>query len=333
MLAKARAPRCGGVPVFSLPIVHHPAYDARFDPAHRFPMGKFGLVAKILREDGLVPQGFHVPGVASAEWVGRVHDRAYVDRVFRAACTPAEEKRIGFPVDERVARRSRRATAGTWLAGKLALEYGLACNTAGGSHHAGPEGGAGFCVFNDVGVAATALLATGDATRIAVLDLDVHQGDGTARIFAEEPRVLTVSIHAERNYPDDKARSEIDVGLPDGVGTAEYLDVLNDVLPAVVLFEPDLVFLNAGVDPHRDDRLGRLALDDDGLARRDERAMRTLRERRIPVAGVLGGGYSRDLPRLARRHTILHRTAWTLFEEERADDDERAGHARSVGRG
>ena len=299
-----------------LPVVHHPAYDARFDPAHRFPMGKFGMLARVLREEGLVPDGFRVPGVASAPWVGRVHDPAYVERVLAARCTPAEEKRIGFPVDERVARRSRRATAGTWLTGRLALAHGLACNTAGGSHHAGPEGGAGFCVFNDVAVAATALLETGDAARIAVLDLDVHQGDGTARIFAREPRVLTVSMHAARNYPDEKAASDIDVALPDGTGDGAYLDALEALLPRVLAFAPDLVFYNAGVDPHGGDRLGRLAMTDEGLARRDRRVLRYLRERDVPVAGVLGGGYGRDLRALASRHATLHREAFRRYAEE-----------------
>ena len=300
-----------------LPIVHHPAYDARFDPAHRFPMSKFGMLARVLREEGLVPDGFHVPGVASAAWVGRVHDPAYVARVFAAACTSAEEKRIGFPVDERVARRSRRATAGTWLTAKLALAHGLACNTAGGSHHAGPEGGAGFCVFNDVAVAARALLETRTVGRIAVLDLDVHQGDGTARIFADEPRVLTVSMHAARNYPEEKARSNLDIELPDATTDAAYLRALEEALAAVLAFRPDIVFYNAGVDPHADDRLGRLALTDGGLARRDRTVIARLRERHVPVAGVLGGGYGRDLRRLANRHATLHRQATLAFLSER----------------
>ena len=301
-----------------LPIVHHPAYDAKFDPLHRFPMGKFGLVAKILREDGLAPEGFHVPGVASAYWVGRVHDPAYVTQVFAADVPRAVEKRIGFDVDERVARRSRHATAGTWLAAKLALAHGLACNTAGGSHHAGPEGGAGFCVFNDVAVAASALLETSEVERISVLDCDVHQGDGTARIFANEPRVQTVSIHAERNYPDEKAASDLDVPLADAVRDDEYLDVLARTLPAVDAFKPQIVFYNAGVDPHRDDRLGRLALTDEGLVRRDTRVFGHFRDQRISIVGVLGGGYSRDLRTLARRHTILHRVAARRYMEEGA---------------
>ena len=309
----------GGVRPPHLPIIHHPAYDARFDPNHRFPMGKFGLVAKILREDGLVPDGFHVPGVASAQWVGRVHDPAYVAQVFAADVPREVEKRIGFEVDERVARRSRRATAGTWLAAKLALQHGIACNTAGGSHHAGSEGGAGFCVFNDVAVAASALLETGDVSRIAVIDCDVHQGDGTARIFASEPRVFTASLHAARNYPDDKALSDLDLALPDGMGDDDYLAALTDVLPKVERFGPEIVFYNAGVDPHRDDRLGRLALTDEGLARRDARVIGHFRDLGVPVVGVLGGGYSRDLRTLSRRHTILHRVAGARYAEEVSD--------------
>ena len=300
-----------------LPIVHHPAYDARFDPDHRFPMGKFGLVARVLREDGLVPGGFHAPVRAPAERIARVHDADYVARVFGARCFPTEEKRIGFPVDARVAERSRRATAGTFLAGLLALEHGIACNTAGGSHHAGPGGGAGFCVFNDVAVAARALLDTDRVARIAVLDLDVHQGDGTARIFADEERVLTVSLHGARNYPDEKATSDIDVELPDGTGDDAYLEALGDVLPQVLAHGPALVFLNAGVDPHRDDRLGRLAMTDVGLMRRDLAAIEFFRARDVPIAGVLGGGYGRDLRALARRHTTLHRAAWHVWARER----------------
>ena len=313
------APRGSEVRARSLPIVHHPAYDARFDPSHRFPMGKFGWVARLLREDGLVPGGYHAPARAPADWIGRVHDPAYVARVFGARCMPHEERRIGFAVDERVAERSRRATAGTYLTALLALEHGIACNTAGGSHHAGPGGGAGFCVFNDVAVAARALLDTGRVERIAVLDLDVHQGDGTARIFAEEPRVLTVSIHAENNYPDAKATSDLDIGLPDGTGDEDYMATLEGVLPRVLAHRADLVFLNAGVDPHRDDRLGRLSLTDVGLMRRDLAAIGLFRSRDLPVAGVLGGGYDRDLRTLARRHTTLHRAAWHVWSTERGE--------------
>ncbi|NDW03995.1 histone deacetylase family protein [Jiella pacifica] len=295
----------------AVPFIHHPAFDANFDPRHRFPMSKFSRLAEILVEDGVVgPAGYHVPAPALPGWLRLAHDPRYVDQVLFSAVPPAIEKAIGFSVDEKVAMRSRCATGGTVLAARLALAEGLACNTAGGSHHAGRDGGAGFSVFNDVAVAACVLLADGDASRILVVDCDVHQGDGTARIFAAEPRVFTLSIHAERNYPADKARSDLDVGLADGLGDEAYLSALSEALDAAsARSRPDLVFYNAGVDPHRDDRLGRLALTDAGLAERDRRVVGYFRERGVAVAAVIGGGYSRDIEALARRHSILHRVA------------------------
>ena len=294
----------------ALPIVHHPAFDALFDEAHRFPMRKFTRLAEILVEDGLVPRGFHVPVPALPAWLELAHDPAYVWAVLEQRVAPALEKAIGFRVDERVAMRSRCATGGTLLAARLALDTGLACNTAGGSHHAAREGGAGFSVFNDVAVAAAALLDEGTVRRVLVFDCDVHQGDGTARIFANDPAVFTLSMHGERNYPYKKARSDHDVALPDGMGDAAYLALLPDLLAfAHEQAAPDIVFYNAGVDPHRDDRLGRLGLSDEGLAERDRRVIGFFRDRGIPLAGVIGGGYSRDIEALSRRHTILHRVA------------------------
>ncbi|WP_102959820.1 histone deacetylase family protein [Mangrovicella endophytica] len=294
-----------------LPIVHHPAFDAQFDTAHRFPMSKFSRLADILVEDGIVsPAGFHIPAPAPRSWLCLAHHPLYVDQVLASAVPAEVEKRIGFPVDERVAMRSRCATSGTVMTARLALAEGLACNTAGGSHHARAETGAGFSVFNDVAVAAALLLADGDVARILVVDCDVHQGDGTARIFANEPRVFTLSIHAERNYPDDKAVSDLDVPLPDGTEDAAYLEALEAALSAATRrLCPDIVFYNAGVDPHRDDRLGRLALTDAGLAERDRRVLGHFRDAGIPVACVIGGGYSRDIEALARRHSIIHRVA------------------------
>lgn len=295
----------------SVPIIHHPAFDANFDARHRFPMSKFSRLAEILVEDGVVgPAGYHVPAPALPQWLRLAHDSRYVDQVVFAAVPPEIEKAIGFKVDEKVAMRSRCATGGTVLAARLALAEGLACNTAGGSHHAHRSGGAGFSVFNDVAVAASVLIADGDASRILVVDCDVHQGDGTARIFAEKPRVFTLSIHGERNYPAEKARSDLDVGLPDATADEDYLAALAGALDeAFAAARPQVVFYNAGVDPHRDDRLGRLALSDAGLAERDRRVIGFFRDRDIPVAAVIGGGYSRDIEALARRHTILHRVA------------------------
>ncbi|WP_182084783.1 histone deacetylase [Aureimonas sp. ME7] len=293
-----------------LPLVHHPAFDAEFDAAHRFPMRKFTRLAEILVEDGLVPTGFHQPVPALENWLELAHDPAYVAAVLHARVGGATEKAIGFPVDERVALRSRCATGGTVLAAELALEHGLACNTAGGSHHAAREGGAGFSVFNDVAVAAGVLLSQGSVGRVLVFDCDVHQGDGTARIFQDDAAVFTLSVHGERNYPHPKATSDLDVALPDATGDEAYLALLPELLErAMREARPDIVFYNAGVDPHIDDRLGRLALSDRGLAERDRRVIGFFREHGIPLAGVIGGGYSRDIETLSRRHTILHRVA------------------------
>ncbi|WP_157070012.1 histone deacetylase family protein [Aureimonas frigidaquae] len=274
-------------------------------------MSKFSRIAEILAEDGIVgPAGFHPAVPASESWLERAHDPAYVQRILTGTATRAEEKAIGFAVDARVTQRSLHATGGTVVAARLALEHGLACNTAGGSHHAGPHGGAGFSVFNDVAVAAATLIADGDVQRCLVFDCDVHQGDGTARIFAQDPAVYTLSIHCARNYPTDKATSDRDVALPDGVVDAAYLALLPALLTqSFAAAAPDIVFYNAGVDPHMDDRLGRLSLSDGGLAERDRRVIGFFRERGIPVVGVIGGGYSRDIDALARRHTILHRVA------------------------
>lgn len=299
-----------------LPIVHHPDYDARFSPVHRFPMGKYTLLMNALRERGIVERAsLHRPGPAPSAWLGLAHERGYVDRVLTQRVPPAIERLIGFAVDERVARRASLACAGTVLTARLALEEGLACNTAGGSHHARFEHGAGFCVFNDVAVATEVLRAGGEAQRILIVDADVHQGDGTARIFADQPDVFTFSIHGARNYPSKKETSDLDIELPDGTGDDAYLERLVDGLSeALARFpNPDLAFYLAGIDPHHEDRLGRLSLTDEGLARRDEMILSALRERSIPVATVISGGYSRDMESLGRRHAFVFGVAETLI--------------------
>ncbi len=295
------------------PIVHHPAYVARDVPAsHRFPMGKFRAVAERVIEAGLVADwdGFHQPIPAPAAWLETAHTGAYVDQVLTQSVPADLERRIGFKMSEPVATRSRCAVAGTVLAARLALEHGAACNTAGGSHHAGPDGGAGFCVFNDVAVAARLLTGEGAVKRVLVVDLDVHQGDGTARIFEREPDVFTLSVHCEENWPRRKAVSDMDVGVTKGTGDADYLRIARAAVEeALDAARPDLVFFNAGVDPHREDRLGLLDLTDEGLARREAMVFEAAMRRGAPVCGVLGGGYSRDLDALSRRHVLLHRAA------------------------
>lgn len=292
----------------SLPIVYHPDYMAPLRPGHRFPMSKYGYLRETLVARGILPAvgGYIAPAPAGFAQIAAAHDPGYVDRVLTLSLTPEETREIGLPATEAVARRARLSAAGTALAARLALEHGIACNMAGGSHHAGPMKGSGFCVFNDVAVAARLMLDEGLARRILVVDLDVHQGDGTAAIFRDEPAVFTLSVHAEKNFPVRKVPSTRDVGLPDGVADADYLAQLPELLEgALAAQRPDLVFYNAGVDPHAADRLGRLALSDAGLRGRDRLVIETVRRRGIPLACVLGGGYDDDMAALAGRHAIL----------------------------
>lgn len=293
-----------------LPIVHHPAYTADIPAEHRFPMGKYRRLAELLREGGLAAGGFFEPEPASAEQLSLAHDAAYVEQVLTLSLPRAIEREIGLPMNETVVRRARAATGGTILAARLALEAGIACNTAGGSHHARSSQGAGFCTFNDVAVAIRVLQREGRIATALVVDCDVHQGDGTAEIFAADASVTTLSLHAERNYPARKRQSTLDVPLPDDTDDARYLKALASALPR--LFEaspPDIVFYNAGVDPHAEDRLGRLALSDGGLAARDAMVIGEVSRRGIPLVGVVGGGYGSEIDPIARRHALLFSAA------------------------
>ncbi len=245
----------------------------------------------------------HEPLPMPRAWIEAVHDPDYVEQVATCSVPPEKERRIGFPVTERVMRRSMLSPGGTWAAARLAFVHGYAANAAGGSHHALADTGAGYCVFNDLAIAANRLIAEGEAERILILDLDVHQGDGTASLLAGRGDIFTLSIHAEKNFPVRKARSTLDIGLPDGVRDEHYLAILHDSLPRVLdEFQPAIILYQAGVDPHEADRLGRLALTDAGLDARDRFVMRQARRRGIPVASTMGGGYGEDRMAVARRH-------------------------------
>lgn len=299
----------------SLPIVAHPDYDARDIPSdHRFPMRKFSALAHLLQEREMVGAiGFHEPLAAPAAWLALAHDLDYVLGVLSANLAPAIARRIGFPMTAGIARRAQAATGGTVLAARLALAHGIACNAAGGSHHADQAGGAGFCVFNDVAVAIKVLQAEGAIRRVLVIDCDVHQGDGTARIFTGDSSVFTLSLHCEKNFPVRKAISDLDIGLAPGTGDDDYLTALDHALRiAFARFSPDLVFYNAGVDVHAEDKLGLLSLTDTGIAARDNLALDYCRRRGLPVVGVLGGGYGEDPTVIAARHAILFAQAATL---------------------
>lgn len=287
-----------------LPLVHHPDYDAHsVDDGHRFPMRKYTLVANALRMRG---RALILPKLATQEQLELVHDPAYVSAVMTSSLDARQARKIGFAMTPAIARRACAAVGGTIYAAQFAFVSGAAVNLAGGSHHAHSDMGAGFCVFNDVAVAAEIILAQGRAQRILIVDLDVHHGDGTAQIFAERDEVFTFSMHCQDNWPTYKPASDLDIGLPQGTPDAIYLTTLQQMLArAFDLAAPDFVFYNAGVDPHGEDRLGKLALTDGGLAARDRLVAEICRDRKLPLCGVLGGGYSKDALAVAQRHLFL----------------------------
>jgi acetoin utilization deacetylase AcuC-like enzyme len=283
-------------------IVHHPDYRIGRQRSGVFPWDKYGAIMDILRAGPSPPFEF-APPLMEREWLAAVHDPDYVDEVFAAEVPPEKARRIGFPVTEGLARRARRTVAGTWMAARIALQCGYAANSAGGSHHALYETGAGYCIFNDLAVAAHRLLEEGMVRHVLIVDLDVHQGDGTASLLAGRSDVVTFSMHADRNFPVRKALSTLDVPLPDGTGDDAYLDLLEQHLPILIAdHRPDIILYQAGVDAHGEDRLGRLALTDAGLNARDALVASLARAHGIPLASALGGGYGGDHRAVARRH-------------------------------
>lgn len=285
-----------------LHVVHHVDYMAPPPERGTFKFDKYMLVMVALRDSGF-PITEHAPPPCPREWLEAVHDPAYVEQVFTAQVPYEKERRIGFPVTPHIASRVRHTNGGTWLAAQLAMEHGYAANSAAGSHHALHDTGAGFCVFNDLAVCANRLIAEGDAARVLIVDCDVHQGDGTAALTAGRDDIFTLSIHAEKNFPVRKARSDLDIALPDGTGDEAYLAALSAHLPQVIdEVTPDIVLYQAGVDPHEGDKLGRLALSSDGLERRDRYVVGEVRRRGLPIASALGGGYGTDQREVAGRH-------------------------------
>ena len=293
-----------------LPLFHHPDYVAALPTGHSFPMAKYALLLTALAEAGQAV-AVHTPEPMPRQWLEAVHDPDYVAAVLAAAVDPVRTRRIGFPVTPAVATRTLAVAGGTWAAAVHALAHGYAANGAGGSHHALPDGGAGYCVTNDLAIAAQRLVTERAVRRILIVDLDVHQGDDTAVIFAGRDDVLTFSMHAARNFPVRKARSFRDVELPDGTDDATYLAILATELPALLdQVRPGLVLFQAGVDPHQDDRLGRLGLSDAGLAARDAQVVAACRSRGIAIAATLGGGYAGDAMIVARRHAAGLAAQW-----------------------
>jgi acetoin utilization deacetylase AcuC-like enzyme len=299
-----------------LPIVYHPDHVADLPVGHRFPMGKFRRLYEILVHDGVATlDQFHCPEPASAELIALAHAPEYVASYLGGTIDVRAMRRIGFPWSPALVHRTRTALASTLLAAELALEHGLACSTAGGTHHAFYDFGSGYCIFNDLAVTARSLRRASRVRRVLIVDLDVHQGDGTASILQDNPDLFTFSMHCDANFPFHKQRSDLDVPLATGMEDDEYLRVLAAHLPDLLTgVRPDLVLYDAGVDPHRDDALGKLALTDAGLYHRDHYVLTQCLRAGVPVACVIGGGYSTNSDALARRHSTVHRAASAVWE-------------------
>lgn len=300
-----------------LPLIFHDDYDSADIAAdHRFPMRKYSALADFARDrQWLRHDNRHTPEPIDWEDIARVHASDYVEGLRDGTLDPLTVRRIGFPIRPSIVMRARLASAGTLLAARLALSGGVAINMAGGSHHADRAGGAGFCVLNDVAIAASVLLAEGAVRKCLVIDLDVHQGDGTARIFADDDRVFTFSMHCQQNFPREKANSDFDLAVERGLSDTDYLASLRSVLPGLLaVSRPDLVFFNAGVDIHEDDRLGLLNVSQNGIHQRESLIFSTCLQANIPIVGVLGGGYQNDVQALARLHAIQIEAAHDLLQ-------------------
>jgi acetoin utilization deacetylase AcuC-like enzyme len=278
---------------------------------HKFPMAKYsGLRERILAEGIVRPDDLHEAPAAAWEDLRLVHDAGYVDAVAHGTLPREMQRRIGFPWSPQMVERSRRSVGATIAATRVALDEGVAANLAGGTHHSFADRGEGFCVFNDVAVAARVLQRDGDGRRIAIVDLDVHQGNGTAAIFAGDDSVFTFSMHGEKNFPFRKEVSDLDVALADGTGDDEYLGLLRRHLDDVLnRHQPDFVFYLAGADPYEGDRLGRLTMTIAGLRERDELVFAECRARGLPVAVTMSGGYASDVDDIIAIHANTIRVA------------------------
>jgi len=298
-----------------LPIVNHPDYVAQIGDDHRFPIKKFGELIKLLQKKNIATtQNTFQPSEVSKKTLLNVHSEEYINKINNLSLDKDEIRKLGFPLVKSVRRRSFVATGGTVLASKLAVKHKLACNTAGGSHHAFSNEGNGYCVFNDVAVAASYLKKKFKFKKILILDLDVHQGDGTAKIFENDDNVFTASIHSKKNYPSKKQNSNIDIELEDGIEDEKYLNIVNLLLQRIKDFQFDFVFYVAGVDVHFEDKLGKLNITETGIKKREELVINNFFKKNIPLCGVLGGGYNHNFEQLINLHSILHETCKEVLE-------------------
>ncbi len=298
-----------------LKIAYSPIYKYELPSGHRFPMEKYELIPEQLVYEGTVSErNFFHPEALSEEIILFTHEAEYWHKLLHLQLSRKEARAIGFPISSRLVHRGRHIAQGTIDCAKFALQYGVAMNVAGGTHHSFTYKGEGFCLLNDIGIASNYLLRAGLAQKILVVDLDVHQGNGTAQIFRNEARVFTFSMHGAKNYPIRKEASDLDIGLPDGTKDKAYLAQLYDTLPKLFdLVQPDFVFYLSGVDILESDKLGRLSVSMQGCKARDRFVLETCKARKVPLAISMGGGYSKRVAHIVEAHANTFRLAQDIF--------------------
>jgi acetoin utilization deacetylase AcuC-like enzyme len=298
-----------------LKIAWTPEYVLPLPPTHRFPMSKYEVLPQQLLHEGTInTENLFVPRVLDEQSILWTHRADYWQKLKTNSLTPQEQRRTGFPASVELIRREVVISGGTLMCTQFALEYGIAMNIAGGTHHAFTYKGEGFCLLNDQAIAANYLLKTNLAEKILIVDLDVHQGNGTAEIFGQEPRVFTFSMHGANNYPLVKATSDLDIALPDHTDDKFYLSTLDTNLRHVVDFvEPDFMFFQSGVDILATDRLGKLSVTREGCRQRDQLVLSIAKANRIPVVVSMGGGYSSDFRDIIEAHANTYRVAQNIF--------------------
>ena len=298
-----------------LKIAFDPIYIYQLVAGHRFPMLKYELIpAQLLHEGLITPENLFSPSELAEEVILWTHEKIYWQQLRDLTLPPKEQRRTGFPFSPELIMRETRIAKGTIDGCRFALEYGVAFNVAGGTHHAGTNWGEGFCLLNDQAIAANYLLNNGLAKSVLIIDLDVHQGNGTAQIFENRPAVFTFSIHCASNFPFRKEKSDLDISLADGVEDEEYLGLLNSVLPHLIATQkPDFIFYLAGVDVLASDKLGKLSLTTDGCKARDALVFEQCIKNKIPVQVSMGGGYSPDIKDIVDAHCNTYRVAHDLY--------------------